>query len=125
MRPIAELALDEGHGVVVARLSGEIDLSNAEAVRLQIEESVHNRAIGLIIDLTHVGYLDSSGLGLLFDLARRLERRQQRLATVIGVGSPVYEIIDMVGASDRLGVQSSVDKAKLAISGESVVDDQA
>ena len=125
MRPIAELDFDEERGVVLAQLRGEIDISNADAVRLQIEEAVPNHAIGLVVDLTRVRYLDSSGIRLLFDVARRLERRQQRLATVAREGSPVHAILAMVGATDRLGVHDSLEKAEMAVYLASVIDDEA
>jgi anti-anti-sigma factor len=124
MRPLAELELDEERGVVLARLRGEIDLSNAEPMRLQMDEAVPNQAIGLIVDLTGVRYLDSSGIRMLFDIARRLERRQQRLSTVIESGSPVHELLAMVGALDRLGVEDSLEKAEMSIFVDSVLDEQ-
>jgi anti-anti-sigma factor len=124
MRPLAELELDEERGVVLARLRGEIDLSNAEPMRLQMDEAVPNQAIGLIVDLTGVRYLDSSGIRMLFDIARRLERRQQRLSTVIESGSPVHELLAMVGALDRLGVEDTLEKAEMSIFVDSVLDEQ-
>src|SRR5215217_848873 len=120
MKQIAELSVDQEHRVVLVRLRGEIDLSNAEAVRLQIEEAVPNHAIGLIVDLSLVRYLDSSGVRLLFELARRLERRQQRLVTVAEEDSPVYEILEMVGANERLNVRHSLQKAEMAMYVDSV-----
>ena len=111
MRPLAQLTLDEHRGTMIARLEGEIDLSNAEALRHQIVEAVPNHALGLIVDLTSVSYLDSSGVRLLFDTARRLERRQQRLATIVPAASPVRELLVLVGGTGRLGLHESLDAA--------------
>jgi anti-anti-sigma factor len=93
-------------------------------MRLQMDEAVPNQAIGLIVDLTGVRYLDSSGIRMLFDIARRLERRQQRLSTVIESGSPVHELLAMVGALDRLGVEDTLEKAEMSIFVDSVLDEQ-
>jgi anti-anti-sigma factor len=114
MKQIAELSVDQDDRVVIVRLRGEIDLSNAEALRLQIEEAVPNHAIGLIVELSLVRYLDSSGIRLLFELARRLERRQQRLVTVVEEDSPVGEILEMVEANERLNVRHSLPEAETA-----------
>jgi len=111
VKPLAQLTLNEDHETTVASLEGEIDLSNAEALRHQIVEAVPNHAFGLVVDLTDVSYLDSSGVRLLFDTARRLERRQQRLATIAPAGSPVRELLVLVGGADRLGLHESVDDA--------------
>lgn len=123
MRPIAQLDFDEERGIVLARLAGEIDLSNADAVRLRIEQGVPNTALGLMVDLSAVRYLDSSGIRLLFELARRLERRQQRLATVVPADSPVREIIEMAGGTDRLGLHESPREAGVALYVDSVIDE--
>ena len=39
----------------------------------------HHDSAGLMLDLCQVAYLDSSGIELLFDLARRLRTHRQRL----------------------------------------------
>jgi anti-anti-sigma factor len=111
VRRLAGLAIGQEGEVTVARLEGEIDLSNAEPLRQQIADGVPNDSAGLVIDLTDVSYLDSSGLRLLFDLARRVERRQQRLATVIPRGSPVRDLIAIVGGASMLGVQETREEA--------------
>ena len=111
MRPLAQLTLNDDHETMIASLEGEIDLSNAEALRHQIVEAVPNHAFGLVVDLTGVSYLDSSGVRLLFDTARRLERRQQRLATISPAASPVRELLVMVGGANRLGLHESLDDA--------------
>ena len=111
MSPLASLALAGDHATTIATIEGEVDLSNAEALRERIAEAVPNHSLGLVVDLTSVGYLDSSGLRLLFDMARRLERRQQRIATVVPPGSPVRELLTMMGATEPLALREGLDEA--------------
>jgi anti-anti-sigma factor len=110
---VSELARIEfsGEDVVVARLSGEIDLSNAREVGDQLSAAVPNTALGLVIDLTATAYLDSSGVHLLFDLAERLQRRQQQLRVVVPEGAPVRRVLRIVELDAEVPVGASVDEA--------------
>jgi anti-sigma B factor antagonist len=104
-----------GEDVVVARLTGEIDLSNASEVGESLTAAVPNTALGLVIDLTATAYLDSSGVHLLFDLAERLQRRQQRLRVVVPEGAPVRRVLRIVELDESVPVMSSVEEAVAAI----------
>ena len=81
----------------VARLSGEIDLSNARSLGDRVEGAVTNRARGLVLDLSGVRYLDSTGLHLVFRLARRLGDRQQALRLVVPRTSRIRRLLLMAG----------------------------
>jgi anti-anti-sigma factor len=77
MARLAQLQLHEESGITIATVDGEIDLSNAAELEMAISHAVENDALGLVVDLVRVEYLDSSGVTLLFNLARRDSRRQQ------------------------------------------------
>jgi anti-anti-sigma factor len=111
VKQLATLAIEDAEGVTVAAVKGEIDLSNAEALRQSIADAVPNHALGLVIDFSQLRYLDSSGIRLLFDMARRLDRRQQRLATVVAPGSPVREILGVAGAEGHLALEGTLAEA--------------
>ena len=75
----AEIVLDRRGGHVVARLSGEVDMSNASYVRDQLLASMPNDALALVLDISGCRYLDSAAIEVLFDASRRLGRRRQEL----------------------------------------------
>jgi anti-anti-sigma factor len=100
-----------GDDVVVARLTGEIDLSNATEVGDELSSRVPNTALGLVIDLTATSYLDSSGIHLVFDLAERLQRRQQQLRVVVPQGAPVRRVLRIVELDHQVPVLATVDEA--------------
>jgi anti-anti-sigma factor len=100
-----------GDDVVIARLSGEVDLSNAADVGDHLAASVPNTALGLVLDLTATTYLDSSGVHLVFDLAERLRTRQQQLRIVVPAGAPVRRVLRIVELDDSVPVLASVDEA--------------
>jgi anti-anti-sigma factor len=100
-----------GDDVVIARLSGEIDLSNAAEVGDELSTSVPNTALGLVLDLTATTYLDSSGIHLVFDLAERLRTRQQQLRIVVPTGAPIRRVLRIVELGDSVPVMATVDEA--------------
>ncbi len=94
-----EVADGSGAAWPVVRLSGEIDLSNAEALGTAAEGAVSNRAAGLVLDLSGVTFLDSTGLRLVFRLARRLRDRQQALRLVVPSDARIARLLTMSGVA--------------------------
>ena len=74
--------MDHGRCAVV-RLTGEIDLSNAEAIRRAIGRAIPNHALRLILDLNKVDFLDSAGIQLMYHLRQDLRARGQTLQLAI------------------------------------------
>ena len=97
--------------MVVARLSGEIDLSNARDVTEELAGSVANTAYGVVIDLTATDYLDSSGVQMIFDLAQRMARRQQAIRVVVPEGAPIRRVLRIVELHSVVPVLAAVDDA--------------
>jgi anti-sigma B factor antagonist len=112
--PQVAIATDDGE-IVVASVSGEIDLATAPAVRAELAEAVPNRALGLVVDLTTTSYLDSSGVSLIFELAERLRRRQQQLRLVVPEKAPLRRVLRIVDAAGLVPIVASVDEASAQI----------
>ena len=81
----------------VVALSGEVDASNADDLAERISRAVGNEALSLVLDLSGVTYLDSSGVRLVFRLSRGLRNRQQDLHLVIPHGSRVRRPLHLSG----------------------------
>ena len=54
-----------GPGVAVVRLRGRLDLLSAQDVKTRLTDSVADGQARLVIDLSDVPFIDSSGLGAL------------------------------------------------------------
>jgi anti-sigma B factor antagonist len=97
--------------VVLARVTGPLDVSNAEDLRRTIAAQLDGSAPGLVVDLSEVTYLDSSGIELLFDLGRRLRTRRQRLGLVVPDPSPVRRVVDLANLASVALVCETLDAA--------------
>jgi anti-sigma B factor antagonist len=84
-------------GAVVIRLSGEVDISNIEAVRGLIEPVANAGADHVVFDLRGLRFIDSTGLSLLLWVAQRVAVVQLRHPSPI-----VQRVIDVTGLGDVL-----------------------
>jgi anti-anti-sigma factor len=102
---LADVQFEEHAGNPIARIRGEIDLSNVGELSLTLQNSVVQTAAGLVIDFSQTEYLDSAGLHFIFDLGKRLRDRGQRLYLVVPPGSPVAAVLEIVNV-DSLAPRS-------------------
>lgn len=114
---LCEVEFERHDEVAVAVLSGEIDMSNATAVRQRIAEFVTPDDGALILDLSSLSFIDSAGLHSVFELGARLRERRQRLFLSIPAGSQVQRTIELVGIPDVIHVSPDRDAALEAAKG--------
>ncbi len=111
MNPLATVDVVHRDDVYVARIDGEIDMSNVEEIREALLGVLPNAAMGLVLDLSGVAYLDSTGIRLLFDLAERLRRRQQQLRLAIPETAPPRRMMALADVGQAAPVHLTVDEA--------------
>ncbi len=70
---------NEGSAVVVA-LTGEVDLHHTPEVHRALVSVVEKKPALLVINLAEVRYMDSSGIGTLVEVLRRVAAYQGKLA---------------------------------------------
>ena len=101
-----ESALFEAEGVdeyiQLVAVTGELDLSNAGGLVREVEASVRSGRNCVVIDLSKVTHMDSTGLAALIEAHQLTEARRGRLALVAGSES-VRRTIEVRGL-DRLFV---------------------
>ena len=68
-----EVSVEQKGTVAVVKVSGVVDLSKSPALRERMLALVREGCKGLVIDMSGVKYLDSSGMATLVDMLNRLE----------------------------------------------------
>lgn len=53
-------------------LDGELDIKTAQELRESIEKLYHSEPANIIIDMKNLGFIDSTGLGMLVSLRKKL-----------------------------------------------------
>jgi anti-sigma B factor antagonist len=85
-------------GVELVLVGGELDIATASRLISVLNSSVAEAIKAVVVDLTDVGFMDSTGLALLINARRRLALRRKGFAVVCPPGPlrRVFEITDMV-----------------------------
>jgi anti-anti-sigma factor len=117
MTPLADLEFETIDDVVVAHVQGEIDMSNADDLGAAITARVSSDAVGLVLDVGAVEYLDSAGIHVMFELRERLTRRGQEIRLVVGPDSPIDAALRYAGVPDTLGTADTVPDAVADLTG--------
>jgi len=111
MREIARIEAETHGDVEVARIAGEVDMTNARLLGDRLRGLLSNHSEALVVDLGPTTYLDSSGITLLFELVGELRRRQQELHVVVPEGSPLRRVIGIVGLDKAVPVHPTLEAA--------------
>jgi stage II sporulation protein AA (anti-sigma F factor antagonist) len=112
---LAEISFDDRGAVLIARLDGEVDLSNVDEIRGQLVDAVTHDTENVILDLTETKYLDSTGVRLLFELAERLQGRRQQLRLVVNDGALVRRVVVLTQLDQRVPLDATVEAALAAV----------
>ncbi|TCJ20598.1 anti-sigma factor antagonist [Rubrobacter taiwanensis] len=115
-RGVSEFAalVTEVRGVPVVTVTGEIDLSSAPRLRTAIIEATPPADAPVrcvVVDLTRVEFIDSSGLGVLIGRYRELKAAGMELRIVLRDGGPAARIIRMTGLESTLDVYGTKEEA--------------
>jgi anti-sigma B factor antagonist len=108
---LAGVELERHDGVAVVILSGEVDMSNAAAVRQRITDFVTAEDPAVVIDLSDLAFIDSAGLHALVELGSVLTERRQRLLLCAAPGSNVERPLEIVGMGFTVPVLADRDAA--------------
>lgn len=87
-------------GVSVVSLAGELDLSTIPSVESRLFDQLRTQS-GVVVDLTGLSFIDSSGIGLLIQ-AFRSTGDAGKLPIVIAAGSQVERVFRLVGIDRAL-----------------------
>lgn len=115
MTPLARCTFEHSDTHSVARIHGEIDASNATSIEYEIAAQVGNNTLGLVLDLTSVGYLDSAGIRMLFALDQRCRERQQRCSIAIPEDHLARRVLLIAGVSAMIPIRDSIESASAAL----------
>jgi anti-anti-sigma factor len=108
---LVQLEIEERGDIVIASVSGELDLAGAPSTGEAIGEAVPTSARTLVVDFTKLEFIDSSGIAMLFNLVRRLGARRQELRVVARGGEPVSRVLEIVEFNRAAPVHETLDEA--------------
>ena len=97
-------------GLLVASLVGELDIASAADLETFVQRTAA-QGLHVVVDLTRLTFVDSSGLNALVNAARTVESRD---GWVVFAGAPagVRRVFEIVQLEDTLQIEGSVEAAR-------------
>ncbi len=99
-----ESRLDDGSTLVT--LGGELDLFTAGAELEELLEECAEGACHVVLDMSEVTFIDSTGLALLVKTERRLSAARRRLV-ILRPHANVRQVLELTGLDQRLAIADS------------------
>jgi len=109
---VSDTRTPEGSIPVVA-VSGEVDVYSAPALKDQFAELVRAGASTLVVDLTEVAFLDSTGLGALVE-ARALTGDAGGSLPIVCTQERILKLFTITGLDGVFAIHPTVDAAVAA-----------
>ena len=97
-------------GMQVFELSGSLDIATSPTVRASLLEASERGDHRLIVDLTDVDFLDSTGLGALIGAQRRAKEFDGEVRLVVKEGQ-IVRLLRITGLLKIFGVYPTLDDA--------------
>jgi len=104
-----DIRLDKDESQWILTLVGELDYSECSSFRTYIDRILKSSPPSVIVDLSDLEYLDSSGLGLLLSLSKEFGSDGGRLVLV--TNETVDNILSLTRLDAIFSVASSVSEA--------------
>jgi anti-sigma B factor antagonist len=106
-----DLKTEEGGDTLVFKLRGSLDLATAPTVRAALSEATEKGSHNLIVDLTQLEFLDSTGLGVLIGAHRRAAEHGGSFRLIVNNG-PISRLLNITGLIAVFAAYRSLEDAR-------------
>jgi anti-sigma B factor antagonist len=103
----------DGERVVIA-VEGEIDLFTAPEFKAALAAAIDAGASRIVVDLTETGFLDSTALGVLIGVIKRL-RSQGGHLTIVNTDDAIAKTFEITGLDQIFTLCATRDEAVAAL----------
>ncbi|KMY52810.1 metal ABC transporter ATPase [Bacillus sp. FJAT-27231] len=90
------------------RIAGEIDAYTAPKLRETVFPYTEKETSNIVVDLSEVSYMDSTGLGVFVGLFKSLNANGGTLQ-LIGLSERLRRLFDITGLADIMNINSEVE----------------
>lgn len=97
--------------MLVIAASGPIDLTASRTLSVRLGEAAGQAGASVVLDLSGVTFMDSTGLGVVTKAHSRLHRQGRRFVVVAPPG-PVRDLLELTSMHDELLVVGSREEAQ-------------
>jgi len=97
-------------GVTIVRIAGQLIVGNRQELKGLIQEGLDRGERKFLIDCTETGYIDSSGLGALVSLAKKV-REQGGELRIAGLNEDLRSLFELTKLDSLFSISPTVAEA--------------
>lgn len=105
-----DLKTEHRGAALIFRLRGSLDIATSPTLRAALVDATEHDAKEIVVDLSQLEFLDSTGLGALIGAHRRSAERGGALRLVVRDG-PIARLLNITGLIRVLAVYHDLDAA--------------
>ncbi|HVM40313.1 MAG TPA: STAS domain-containing protein [Acidimicrobiia bacterium] len=94
----------DGDGEVTVAIEGEVDLYTAPKLREHLDEAIDRGTDRLVVDLTRMDFIDSTGLGVLVGAQKRLREGGGEM-TLRNPSRSTHKILEIAGLTQLFTIE--------------------
>jgi anti-anti-sigma factor len=107
-----QLEVREGEHWVVVAVKGELDITSTEDFAAALARANHSQQQLVVVDLSALQFIDSSGLAVLIKAQREAQDMGRRFVVVRGPRQ-IQQLLELTGLAERLELVDSLDELPL------------
>ena len=96
--------MDDQAAPKVIALSGVLDIASVRDVAAELSDAVGDTTRDLVVDLRHVTFMDSTGLGALVQAQKRMRRQGRGLTLRVAPDGPVATMLEVSGMNQAFDI---------------------
>jgi anti-sigma B factor antagonist len=104
-------------GPTILAPTGDLDIATARGFRSELFSAAEATDGDVVVDLSGVDFIDSTGLGAVIEAHERLRALQRSVAVVAPPGSSAALILNLSGLNEGLAIYASREHALAASAG--------
>lgn len=101
---------DDAKGVVIIGVDGQLIVGNRHDLKSKVMESMDAGETKFVVDFAATGYIDSSGLGVLVSLAKKIRESGGDLV-LAGLNEDLRTLFELTKLDTLFAIQPSTEEA--------------
>jgi anti-sigma B factor antagonist len=104
---------DDAKGVVVVGVDGQLIVGNRHELKQKILDALESGEKKFVVDFSRTGYIDSSGLGVLVSLSKKIREAGGDLR-LAGLNEDLHTLFELTKLDTLFAIVGSTDEALAA-----------
>ncbi|HZP27915.1 MAG TPA: STAS domain-containing protein [Acidimicrobiia bacterium] len=88
------------------RVVGEVDVASSPTLRARISEMIDDGADRIVLDLSQMTFIDSSGLGVLVGALKRVRELDRKDLVLLGLQGPPRRVFEITGLTELFTIEA-------------------